>query len=162
MILGQFEKKQEQKEILPQVDHKSPIFDRMHVKKEDIKCGCLQARTFLFHNYVWTEKEIRRDGWQVFCGNRIKDHCSLISGLLEQQAVPNCQEAQIIFLCLRIAFFPHPSWSTSSYSISTAVFLIFRTGYACIPRARWSFTDHSELLDKDMLASSVGYLIFHS
>lgn len=67
MILGQFEKKQEQKEILPQVDHKSPIFDRMHVKKEDIKCGCLQARTFLFHTYVWTEKEIRRDGWQVFC-----------------------------------------------------------------------------------------------
>jgi len=72
MIIGQLEKKQELKEILPQADHESPIFDRTHVKKEGVKHGCLQAGTFLCHTKAWAEEEIRREGLQAWCGDRIK------------------------------------------------------------------------------------------
>lgn len=95
------------KKILPQVDHKSPIFDRMHVKKEAVECVDWQTRTFLFHSEVWTEREIRRERWQVFHGNRKNDHCTMISGLMEQQSVPNHQEVQTMFISCRMAFPPH-------------------------------------------------------
>lgn len=95
------------KKLLPQVDHKSPIFDRMNIKKETVECIDLQTWTFLFHSQVWTEREIRREGWQVFYGNRKKDLCTMISGPLEQQTAPKNQEAQTMFICCRMAFFPH-------------------------------------------------------
>lgn len=155
------------KKLLPQVDHKSPIFDRMCAKKETVECVDLQTWTFLFRSQVWTEREIRRERWQVFYGNRKKDPCTMISGLLEQQAVPSHQETQIMFICCRMASPhapPHPPPFLNYFQIfpCNAVFLIFRTCYTWVPRARRSFTDHSELLDKDMLASSAGYLILHS
>lgn len=149
------------KNILPQVDHKSPIFDRTRVKKDTVECVDLQTWTFLFHSQVWTGREIRRERWQQLCGNRKKDPCTMISGLLEQRAVPNHQETQSMFICCRMAF---PPTFLKYFQIfpCNCRFLIFRTCYTRVPRARRSFTDHSELQDKDTLASSAGYLIFHS
>lgn len=112
--------------LLPQVDHKSPIFDRMQVKRETVECVDLQTRAFLFHSQVWTEREIRRETRQVFYGNRKKDPCTMISGLLEQQAGPSHQEAQTMSIYCRMAFFPPPSSSTSRYSLATEVFLSLR------------------------------------
>lgn len=84
------------------MDYESPIFDRIHVKKEDVKCGGLPAWTFLFRTHMWTEKESDGEGWRVFCGTRIKDHCSVVSGLLEKSTVPSCQEQH----ALQNGFFP--------------------------------------------------------
>lgn len=84
------------------MDYEFPIFDRIHVKKEDVKCGCLPAWTFLFRTHMWTEKESNGEGWRVFCGTRMKDHCSMVSGLLEKSTVPSCQEQH----ALQNGFFP--------------------------------------------------------
>lgn len=151
------------KKLLPQVDHKSPIFDRMHVKKETVECVDLETWAFLFHSQVWTEREIRRETQHIFYGNRKKlplHHDFRTAGAA---GCPQTSRAPDHVHILQNGFFsPPPSSSTSRYSLATAVFPIFRTCYAWALRARRSFTDHSELLDKDMLASSAGYLILHS